>query len=536
MPAKEDGNMIEQVRDLDNELRSGGVRAANCVPTLLEFLSASSPPPVRAAAAHALRRALPRLARNICSAGDDERLGAWLTARSEEFRVRLAKCLVLSTADESSRVEREECDRALVACAALQGEKAWKRVVRSATCAGCLEPVKDAVARYADLRIWALQVVCERSAPVDGDAAERTTLTKSKKRKRRITADVVKIDGIDNALWLANRLELLYACSASDPVSASARASSDSGSDVPADVTKRLRRKFGEAWLCVLADACLTPAQRASAMALLPQKVIPRMANPLRLSDFLTDAYDSASTADDTRVAVSALDALFVLVAQHRLDYLDFYPKLYTKLTPYALFEAPERERFLSLTATFLTRGTHLPRNMVASFVKRLSRRALVAPPSGAMWCLRLALELLHKHPSVSFLVHKTVDLFEAPAKKSADNGTVSTCNEDPFDDSASDPQATCAEESSLWELEVLQNHMSPAVSRLIEAFSRDVRKRNIPAPPGNLSDYAALDFTDVFGAEFKRRAKAIPFAYVAPDAAEALQMETQLASALRWH
>jgi U3 small nucleolar RNA-associated protein 19 len=257
------------------------------------------------------------------------------------------------------------------------------------------------------------------------------------------------------------------------------------------------------------------------------------MSNPLRLSDFLTDAYDCASTADSTRVAIAALDALFVLVAQHRLDYPEFYPKLYARLTPYALFEAPERERFLSLAATFLTRGTYLPRNMVASFVKRLARRALVAPPAGAMWCLRLALELLHKHPSVSFLVHKSVDLFEAPAKAGS---AASHMLKDCFDDTASDPQASRAECSSLWELEVLQNHMSPAVSRLVDAFSRDVRKRNIAPPPGDLADYASLTFPDVFGAEFKRRAKAIPFAYVAPDAPEALLVEAKLASGLEWH
>lgn len=533
MPFKEDADMLRKVAGFDEDLRSEGVRAANCVLSLLRILGVSSSPVARAAAAHALRRALPRLGRSIAVAEEDERLTSWLSTQRRDFVAGLAKCLTLPFSSEESREDREECDRALVACAAVQGEKGWKIVLRAATCAGCLEPVKEAVARYADLRVWALQIVCERNAPTEEVKVERA-VSDTKKRKRQAHADKSNDGNVDGPVWLANRLELLYACSTADPVSASARASSDAGNEVHMDVSKRLRREFGNAWLCVLTDPSLTPSQRTSALAVLPRTVIPRMSNPLRLSDFLTDAYNSAKTTDDTRVALAALDALFILVAKYRLDYPDFYPKLYAMLTPYALFVAPERERFLTLSATFLTRGIYLPRTMVASFVKRLVRRALVAPPAGAMWCLRLAVELLQKHPSVSFLVHKTVDFFDSSSKDFEDNTAMSTAS-DPFDDSVSDPQATGAEASSLWELELLQNHMSPAVSRLVDSFSRDVRKRNTPQPPGDLRDYAALLFSDVFGAEFKRRSKSTPFAYFAPNSPEAQGIEAKLAPSLMW-
>lgn len=534
MPIEKDADEVQKIADLDKELRSNGLRAANCAPVLLRILSLSSNPTARSAAAHAIRRALPRLARSIAVAEDEEVLKSWLSARRQEFVTTLAKCLTLPCPSEDGNEKREECDRALVACATVQGEEGWKRVVRAATCAGCLQPVKEAVSRYADLRIWALQVVCERSAPVEDDEDKQETSPPSKKRRRKSRIDEAEATRVGVGSWLANRLELLYACSESDPVSASAKGSSDTGSELPVDVTKRLRREFSSAWLCVLMDPSLTSSQRAAALAVLPRTVIPKMSNPLRLSDFLTDAYNSAKTTDDTRVAIAALDSLFLLVAKHRLDYPDFYPKLYTMLTPYALFVAPERERFLSLTATFLTRGTYLPRTMVASFVKRLVRRALFAPPAGAMWCLRLAVELLQKHPSVSFLVHKSVDLFESSGKELDSNVAVLTA-QDPFDDSVTDPQATRADASSLWELDLLQHHMSPAVSRVVDSFSRDVRKRTIPPPPGDLSDYAALLFSDVFGAEFKRRAKSIPLSYFAPNSPEALETESRLASSLTW-
>jgi U3 small nucleolar RNA-associated protein 19 len=362
--------------------------------------------------------------------------------------------------------------------------------------------------------------------------------SRKNKRKREALSVAEEEDGSGRAARLVQRLQLLHACGRADPVAATARLSSAGApgptGEIPAEVTKRLRRAFGDAWLRVLSDRRLTPAQRAAAVAALPRSVIPRMSNPLRLSDFLTDTYDGASSNDNVRVAVAALDALFLLISRHRLDYPDFYPKLYARLTPYALFEAPERERFLSLIATFLTRGAYLPRTMVASYVKRLARRALVAPPAGAMWCLRLALDLLHKHPSVSFLVHKSVNLFDAPPRAAEASAAAGAA--DAFDDTASDPLATGADRSSLWELDVLRNHMSPAVSRLVDAFSRDVRKRSAQPPPGELEDYASLGFSDVFGAEFKRRAKAVPLAYHAPDAPAAVEMETLLAPALRWH
>lgn len=473
------------------------IRGANSLSPLLSLLSPSSPPDVQTASAHALRRALPRLRR----AASDE-VGAWLEARQNEFARRLAECLVAG-GDE----------RVLVACAAVQSSAGWKALVRAVLVARMVAVLVEVVERYAELRIGALQVV------IEGRGEEEEGGRRKKKRKRRE----------DDAAYNDEVLKVLFACGRSDPVAASAKSGAEE--EIPADVSKRLRRAFGDAWVFVLSDASLTQSQRASAVAALPKQVIPRMSNPLRLSDFLTATYDSGEPV----VAVASLDALFLLISHHRLDYPDFYPKLYARLTPYALFAAPARNRFLALTAVFVTRGGYLPRTMVAAFVKRLMRRALVAPPAGAMWCMRLALDLLHKHPSVSFLVHKSVNLFEAAAPSAKEGASSSDEASDPFDDTASDPLISGADRSSLWELDVLRNHMSPAVSRLVDAFSKDVRKRAVAPPPGDLGDYASLTFADVFGAEFKRRAKTVPLAYCAPDDPSALEMENKLATALQW-
>lgn len=535
---------IGHVSALDKDLRSKGLVAGNSVARLLELLEPATAPSVRAAAAHAVRRGLPHLTRAVAASSDEHKLERWLAARREEYADRLATCIARARREHEVEAEAEaedECLRALVACAAVQGDSAWKHVVRAALSQMRFAFVRDAVQRYADLRTCALQVVAESDSSIaswtSGVDAFAKTKTSGKAGRNAISGESFSL--ASHADLLEQRLEVLHASGEQDPSLLSARSAASTNEEnvVSRGSQKLLRRAFGDAWLSVLADKALTPAQRATAVASFPKNVIPRMSNPLRLSDFLVDIYNDSSTVVDIRVSVTALDALFVLISEHRLDYPEFYPRLYQRLTPYALFGAPERERFLSLTAVFLTRGSYLPRTMVAAFVKRLARRALIAPPAGAMWCLRLALDLLHKHPSVSFLVHKSVDLFELPAARktcSAERNSTASNIGDPFNDSLADPLASGAESSSLWELDALRNHMSPAVSRLVEAFSRDIRKRP-PPPPGNLEDYASLGFSDVFGAEFKRRAKSVPLAYHAPDAEESTEVASRLKSAVQW-
>jgi U3 small nucleolar RNA-associated protein 19 len=140
----------------------------------------------------------------------------------------------------------------------------------------------------------------------------------------------------------------------------------------------------------------------------LHKDVLPNMAHPVMLMDFLTESYDKgalplslscsstfcfrscvylSSVFFLTRfprgaggvVSMLALNALFVLITRHNLDYPSFYAKLYALLTPDVL-ASKYRARFFRLLQLFMT-STHLPAYTVAAFAKRLARLALRAAP-----------------------------------------------------------------------------------------------------------------------------------------------------------
>ena len=90
---------------------------------------------------------------------------------------------------------------------------------------------------------------------------------------------------------------------------------------------------------------------------------------------------------------------------RYNLEYPHFYKKLYSLLTDATIFVAKYRARFFFLVDLFLT-STHIPAYLVCAFVKRLSRLALVAPPTGIIIILSLIRNLLLKHPNAQILVH----------------------------------------------------------------------------------------------------------------------------------
>jgi U3 small nucleolar RNA-associated protein 19 len=59
--------------------------------------------------------------------------------------------------------------------------------------------------------------------------------------------------------------------------------------------------------------------------------VIPNFANPLLLSDFLTECLNQE---DDVEMQVLTLRGIFILLEKHNLDYPNYYKKLYAMLNP----------------------------------------------------------------------------------------------------------------------------------------------------------------------------------------------------------
>lgn len=81
----------------------------------------------------------------------------------------------------------------------------------------------------------------------------------------------------------------------------------------------------------------------------------------------------------------------------------------------------------------------HLPGYLVASFIKRMARLALHAPPAGARLCIVFIGNLMVRHPSCTVLAHRP----------------DCTVDKDPFLADVDDPAKTCAMDSSLWEIKV---------------------------------------------------------------------------------
>ena len=164
-----------------------------------------------------------------------------------------------------------------------------------------------------------------------------------------------------------------------------------------------------------------------------------------------------------------ALSGVFYLIEQRNLDYPSFYKKLYSLLGS-GILHSKHRSKFFRLLDTFLG-STHLPAVLVASFIKRLSRLTLYAPPSGIVVVVPWIYNLLKKHPSCTFMIHR--ETRTAEEKELLENEGLS----DPFNMDEEDPMETDAIESSLWEIVMLQSHYHPNVATLAKIISEQFTK-----------------------------------------------------------
>ena len=162
---------------------------------------------------------------------------------------------------------------------------------------------------------------------------------------------------------------------------------------------KQHKKVFSSAWIGLVALP-LTSKIHKKILLNLHTDVLPHMSDPKLLMDFLTDSYNAGGVT-----SLLALNSLFVLIHKHNLDYPDFFKKLYALFEP-NIFYMKYQARFFHLADLFLM-STHLPAYLVAAFVKRLSRLALTAPPSGAMLAIFFVCNLIKRHPSVQVLIHR---------------------------------------------------------------------------------------------------------------------------------
>ncbi|KAL6469818.1 hypothetical protein MHYP_G00209370 [Metynnis hypsauchen] len=250
---------------------------------------------------------------------------------------------------------------------------------------------------------------------------------------------------------------------------------------------KEQKRAFEQTWLTFLKYK-LPGNMYKKVLVILHDSILPHMNDPPLMIDFLSAAYSVGGA-----VSLLALNGLFVLIHEHNLDYPDFYKKLYNLLDP-SVFHVKYRARFFHLANIFLS-SSHLPVYLVAAFVKRLSRLALTAPPTGLLIVLPFICNLIRRHPSCRVLIHRP---------SAADE----LCN-DPYVMDEEDPAKCHALESSLWELKTLQSHYHPDVAKAAKAINQP-----LPVLEDDISELLELTTFELMERDLKSQGQAVPLEF----------------------
>lgn len=239
------------------------------------------------------------------------------------------------------------------------------------------------------------------------------------------------------------------------------------------------KKQAQEAWLAILRSG-LGKDQRKTVLGLISHRIAPWFIKIELLMDFLTDSYNQGGST-----SLLALSGLFYLIKEKNLDYPSFYTKLYSLLDS-GILHSKHRSRFFRLLDTFLA-STHLPAALVASFIKRLSRLTLYAPPAGIVVVVPWIYNLLKEHPTCTFMIHREIRGDEAK------NVLKNEGMDDPFDMEEGDPMRTHAIDSSLWEIEMLQSHYHPNVATLAKIISEQFTKQAY-----NIEDFLDHSYSSV--------------------------------------
>lgn len=225
-------------------------------------------------------------------------------------------------------------------------------------------------------------------------------------------------------------------------------------------------QEFSSCWLSFLQGvSAIEPKLHRSFLLIVNDRIIPYMAKPALLADYLTDSFNAGGL-----VSLLALNGLFTLMHRHNLDYPSFFPKLYSILDSNIL-HCRYRKRFCKLFSLFMT-STHIPAYLVAAFVKRIARLSLDASPAVINWVIPFIYNMFKYHPAVRVLIHR-----QSSGEESK--------NVDPFIMEESDPAKCKAIHSSIWEIHALSRHYWTGAIKQSRIFTERLTK-----PPFDLEQY----------------------------------------------
>ncbi|KUI66981.1 hypothetical protein VM1G_01297 [Cytospora mali] len=252
------------------------------------------------------------------------------------------------------------------------------------------------------------------------------------------------------------------------------------------------KRAAQEAWL-ELMKLDMGKDQRKRLLDIMSRVIAPWFTKPELLMDFLTDCYNAGGS-----MPLLALSGVFYLIQERNLDYPAFYAKLYSLLDA-DILHSKYRSRFFRLLDTFLG-SSHLPAALVASFIKRMSRLSLNAPPSAIVTIIPWMYNLFKKHPTCTFMMHR-VPRIEEEREKLANEGL-----EDPYNPDEEDPMETGAINSCIWEIVQLQSHYHPNVATITKIVSEQFTKQIY-----NMEDFLDHSYGSLLEAEMTKNVKKAP-------------------------
>ncbi|KAK9498754.1 hypothetical protein O3M35_003318 [Rhynocoris fuscipes] len=229
---------------------------------------------------------------------------------------------------------------------------------------------------------------------------------------------------------------------------------------------------------------------RQHLLQVLLEKMILRMDKPIFLTDYFMTSLEFGGP-----VGILALQGIFTLIQKHNINYPNIYGKLYEMLNP-SIFGTHYKARLFFLADVFLS-SLHLPENLVAGFVKKFARLSLIAPPADILTLLALITNLIIRHSGL---------------KKLITNMEIQNYSNDPYIPTESDPSASKALESSLWEVKLLQYHVLPSVSTAAMFIDNP-----LPSVECDLSDLLEGDSNQIFSKELKKKIKDPPITFENP-------------------
>ncbi|EGN95534.1 hypothetical protein SERLA73DRAFT_113133 [Serpula lacrymans var. lacrymans S7.3] len=221
------------------------------------------------------------------------------------------------------------------------------------------------------------------------------------------------------------------------------------------------------------------------ALNIMHRGVLPHLTRPVLVMDWVGACVDFGGA-----VGLLALNALFILMKEYNLDYPSFYTRLYAFLDRDVL-HLKHRARFFRMTDLFLS-STHLPATLLASFIKRLARLSLSAPPAAIIMLIPFTYNILKRHPALMVMIHRPED--------------DESSEHDVFKADEVNPNVTNALESSLWELYSHKRHYDTAVSTLARVFEEAFTK-----PGYSMEDFLDHTYGTLIETEVKRRIRREP-------------------------